>query len=157
VAYIHDDSIVKSARSTLSNVDFYRQRDCYILASKYGDPQCIRLWNDFAADPATEALAQLVVADVADDARRSAAAKRDLDPVLAKAEARARKRKRKRNVAKPDKKRQREIAEADFHAAQRPFAEYLSKNAAAPDRDTPSLYDSDPIRREWAWRREHGQ
>jgi hypothetical protein len=85
VAFIYDGQLNKSARSALSEVDFGRQRDCFILASKYGDPQCARLWSDFERE--SPALARLVKADVATDAARSAQARRELDPVLAKAES----------------------------------------------------------------------
>jgi hypothetical protein len=85
VAFIYDGQLNKSARSALSEVDFGRQRDCYILAAQYRDPQCVRLWSDFERE--SPAMARLVKADVATDAARSAQAARDLDTVLVKAEA----------------------------------------------------------------------
>lgn len=64
--------------------DYGRQRDVYVLATRDRNRDCMRLWNDFAAEQ--PGMAQLIIKDVAQDRRTAAAANEELDRRLARAE-----------------------------------------------------------------------
>lgn len=82
--------------------DAGRMRDMYVLGLKYKNAQCRRIWNDFAAeDPA---MARLIVKDVQNDRRVSAAANETLDGYLLEAERLVVKGRKQGKVTKSRKK-----------------------------------------------------
>ena len=84
------------------SADFGRQRDVYILATRYRNKDCIRLWSDFQAEQPS--LARLVIRDVENDRRDAAAANWELDQRLQKAEKVVTKGRKVKSVTKGRKK-----------------------------------------------------
>jgi hypothetical protein len=166
VAYTYTespDAARKSApRSTLAQADYYRQRDTYILAKNYGDPQCARLWRDFETESPADA--RLVIADVNNAAARKAEANQSLDAVLVKAEKRKPKTKagRKARKAKAAKSNCDNItvnksASPDNIRTGNPVSEY--RDLLTRDMRAISYYSTDPVEREWmraAWAQREG-
>lgn len=109
MAYVYKGAgaVAEPTSALARSGDFGRQRDTYILASRYKNRDCIRLWNDFAAEQ--PAMARLIIKDVENDRQESAAASEALDGRLREAEqlvVKARK-------AKVSKSRNRPSAAAD--------------------------------------------
>jgi len=87
LAYIIKGSgatVAEPVSALAKSADFGRQRDVYVLASKYRNRDCIRLWNDFAAEQ--PAMARLIVKDVENDRQEAAAVNEGLDARLREAE-----------------------------------------------------------------------
>jgi hypothetical protein len=85
VAYIYKgQSATAEPLSLLSKADFSRQRDTYVLASRFKNRDCMRLWNDFAAEQ--PAMARLIIKDVDNERVATAAANETVDGRLREAE-----------------------------------------------------------------------
>jgi hypothetical protein len=84
VAYIYKAAGVEPVSMLAKSQDYSRQRDTYVLASRFRNRDCMRLWNDFQAEQ--PAMARLIVKDVQAEREQSAAANRELDGRLREAE-----------------------------------------------------------------------
>lgn len=101
--------LVKSAGAVAEPVsalaksqDFGRQRDVYILASRYKNRDMQRLWSDFQAEQPK--MAELVIRDVEGDRKQAAAANQELDGRLREAERLVVKAKKPKKVTKGRKR-----------------------------------------------------
>ena len=87
MAYIikgSDAAVAEPMSALAKSQDFGRQRDVYVLATKYRNRDCQRLWSDFQAEQ--PAMARLIIKDVENDRRDAAAANWELDQRLREAE-----------------------------------------------------------------------
>jgi hypothetical protein len=118
------------------SMDFGRQRDVYVLATKYRNRDMQRLWSDFAAEQ--PAMARLIIKDVDTERRTAAAANEDLDRRLARAE----KVLTKNRKPKAAKSRKPKVTEAELGA--------IGLEAARETALATWLESSDPAHREMA-------
>ena len=103
MAYIvKGDGMPPPPRSPLARADFSRQRDTYVLAKRFRNKDCMRLWGDFAAEQ--PAMARLIVADVEAEDRDRATVNEAIDKRLVQAEKMVTKARKaqKTKVLRPD-------------------------------------------------------
>ena len=78
------DGMPPPPRSQLARAEYSRQRDTYVLAKRFKNRDCMRLWGDFAAEQPN--MARLIVADVEAEDRDRAAVNVKVDKRLRRAE-----------------------------------------------------------------------
>ena len=146
MAFVYKSEAVAAPRSPLARASYDRQRDVYVLASRYKNADCRRLWGDFAAEQ--PAMARLVVKDVEAERSDTLAVNEKIDKRLRQAE---------RMVVKAQKPKAGKAAKAKVNKAHQvlyddPAAHraWVAKHRGADSIVSMWLDSCDPAKRELA-------